>query len=499
MQINMLPGEVFYGGIVAEGMNQPYTNESYTTIDLCENHTPNQMMPALISTAGRWLYHPEGMRVHFDHGTITCSEGTVVGKCDGGLRHAYVDVMKRNFPFHKIKLDERFFTHPVYNTWIEMTFDQKQDKILNYANDIRQNGLPSGVLMIDDGWSDYYGKWKFSKEKFPDPVKMIGELHRRGFSVMLWICPFITPDTVEYRELENADLLVKDEYGKIHIAHWWNGWSAVLDLTKYEAKAWLRHQLDKLQSMGVDGFKFDGGDVDYYPSACPSSGAVQCKAWAAFGEQYAMNEFRVTQGAGGWSLMQRLCDKDHEWGNRGLASLIPNAIVQGLTGHPFLCPDMVGGGEYKNFYDQQNLDTELIVRWAQIACFMPVVQFSAALWNILSREELMCVKQALAWRRRLWNYMQEAIDRSVYFGEPILRPMAYSFSEDENCFCITDQFMIGDRMLVAPLLTKDTLSRQVYLPAGVWNRETEGEKLISHGEYFEIELGFNVGVFTRCS
>ncbi len=81
--------------------------------------------------------------------------------------------------------------------------------------------------------------------------------------------------------------------------------------------------------------------------------------------------------------MQRLCDKDHDWGNSGLAALIPDAIVQSITGHPFLCPDMIGGGEYRNFYDRNSFDNELVVRWAQIACLMPVMQFSAAPWRIL--------------------------------------------------------------------------------------------------------------------
>ena len=84
--------------------------------------------------------------------------------------------------------------------------------------------------------------------------------------------------------------------------------------------------------------------------------------------------------------MHRLSDKEHSWGNTGLAALIPNAIIQSLTGHPFLCPDMIGGGEYHNFYGQKVLDHELMVRWAQIACLMPVMQFSVAPWRILSAQ-----------------------------------------------------------------------------------------------------------------
>lgn len=79
----------------------------------------------------------------------------------------------------------------------------------------------------------------------------------------------------------------------------------------------LKLQLDALQALGVDGFKFDAGDSIYYPTDSAVSGDEQSRAWAAFGEQYPLNEFRVTAGAGGWSLAQRLCDKDHSWGGTG--------------------------------------------------------------------------------------------------------------------------------------------------------------------------------------
>lgn len=205
-------------------------------------------------------------------------------------------------------------------------------------------------------------------------MQMLSELHRLGFAVMLWICPFITPDTLEYRELEQAGLLVKDQSGQPHIAHWWNGWSAVLDMTKPAACSWLKLQLDALQALGVDGFKFDAGDSIYYPTDSAVSGDEQSRAWAAFGEQYPLNEFRVTAGAGGWSLAQRLCDKDHSWGapagrldSRRYCAKPDRASVF-VSGHDWRW-------RIRNFYHQERLDHELVVRWTQLACLMPMMQF----------------------------------------------------------------------------------------------------------------------------
>lgn len=495
MKTKMFPGEVFYGGAVTDGINQPYTENSEQELDLTRNQTPNQMMPLLISTAGRWLWNPAGMRVAFQKGWIHCTEGTILGQRSGGLREAYLGAMGQCFPPHEIKLDDRLFSNPVYNTWIELTFHQTQKGILHYSHAILKNGMPPGVLMIDDGWSDYYGRWRFAREKFEDPRAMLSNLHRQGFAVMLWICPFVTPDTLEYRELERQGLLVTDESGQPHIAHWWNGWSAVLDMTKPAACNWLKRQLNALQALGVDGFKFDAGDSIYYPANGNVTGDTHSQAWAAFGEQYPLNEFRVTTGTGGWSLMQRLCDKDHSWGGTGLAALIPDAIVQSLTGHPFLCPDMIGGGEYRNFYGQEALDQELVVRWAQIACLMPVMQFSAAPWRMLSAKHYESVRQAVALRKRYLPVLKQALAACKRTGEPVLRPMAYNNS-DPACTQVIDQFMIDDKLLVAPILEKGATSRQVYLPEGFW-QSANGETIASSGETQVIEMGNSIGIFEK--
>ena len=61
------------------------------------------------------------------------------------LRGAYLAAMKAHFPFHEIKLSDRFFQTPVYNSWIELTYYQTQDNILKYAKGILENGFPAGV------------------------------------------------------------------------------------------------------------------------------------------------------------------------------------------------------------------------------------------------------------------------------------------------------------------------------------------------------------------
>ena len=166
----------------------------------------------------------------------------------------------------------------------------------------------------------------------------------------------------------------------------------------------MKEQLDALQKLGIDGFKFDAGDSIYYRRDNVTYGNVkpdeQCQLWAEFGEQYPFNEYRVTVQAGGYALLQRLCDKEHSWGTEGIASLIPDILLQGITGHPYGCPDMIGGGEYLNFQNMEagGLDEELFVRHAEIACLMPAMQFSAAPFRVLKKENFEAILRSIQMR-----------------------------------------------------------------------------------------------------
>ena len=479
MEFDILPGEAFYGGAVMDGINQPYTQASERELDLTRNQTPNQMMPLLLSTAGRWVWNPDGMRISFRKGRIQCTDGTILGQSTGGLRQAYLGAMEHCFPLHEIRLDERLFSSPVYNTWIELTFHQTQEGVLQYARAVLENGLPPGVLMIDDGWSDSYGRWHFSREKFYDPEGMLSELHRLGFTVMLWICPFITPDTQEYRELEQTGLLVTDRDGKSYISHWWNGWSAVLDMTQPAACSWLKRQLDGLQAMGVDGFKFDAGDIyymtgDYAYFDKTADKHLFSQRWAEIGAYFPYNELRAAWKTGGMPIVQRLGDKSYSWHSSSLN--FPDMSAAGLLGYAYTCPDMIGGGEFKSFLNvgDKKLDEELIVRSCQIHALMPMMQFSVAPWRVLSKENMEICSRYARLHEQMGDYILECARNSAQTGEPIVRNMEYAYPHQgfEEC---KDQFMLGSRFLVAPMVKKGTV-REVWLPKGIW-RDDQGKKI----------------------
>ena len=361
-----------------------------------------------------------------------------------------------------------------------------------YAEGIVSNGYPTGVLMIDDNWQKYYGNFEFRPDRFPSPAEMMERLHEMGFKVMLWVCPFVSPDSAEYRELAEKGYLVKCPDGSgAAIVEWWNGHSAAYDMSNPEAVAHLRGLLVGMQrEFGVDGFKFDAGDPERYlegrvtPHDGRSYDVEQTELWAKFGLEFPYNEFRACWQMGGEALVQRLGDKDYSWGD--VEKLVPSMVAAGLMGHLYTCPDMIGGGQWLSFegVNAANIDQRLVVRSCQIHSMMPMMQFSVAPWRILSPENnAICLKYA-QWHASLGDYILELARHAAATGEPIVRHMAYEFPTEgfEKCW---DQYMLGDRYLVAPIMGPED-SRTVRLPKGSW-RDDQGKRY-KGGRTYTLEV-----------
>jgi alpha-glucosidase len=196
---------------------------------------------------------------------------------------------------------------------------------------------------------------------------------------------------------------------------------------------------------------------------------------------------------GGQPLAERLRDKRHSW--EDLAKLVPDATLEGLMGYPFTAPDMIGGGEIGSFLHLESLDQELVVRSAQASALMPMMQFSAAPWRVLDAEHQAAVRKAVATRMAHTPYLLELAERAARTGEPIVRPLEYDFPH-QGLAEVADEFMLGDRFLVAPVLEPHATSRTVRLPAGRW-RDPDG-RVISGSRTVRVAAPLDVlPVFER--
>ena len=284
--------------------------------------------------------------------------------------------------------------------------------------------------MIDDTWQLGYGTWEFDPRRFADPKGMVERLHAQGFKVLLWMCPFVSMDSPAFRLLNRGGFHVGRGGHKPQPVEWWNGVSALLDFSHPEGRSWFAGELDRLRrDYGVDGFKFDGGSVGNYVGLDSFDRDLtpvgRSALYGAFALEYAGSEYRNAWGLAGKPVVVRLFDKDHSWS--ALRQLVPDMLATGLIGYPFVCPDMVGGGEWTAFRKGAPFSQELFVRSAQVQALSPMMQISASPWRVLDAEHQAAFIAAVRLRQSFAAGIVALAKRAAKDGEPIMRSLEYAY------------------------------------------------------------------------
>ena len=169
-----------------------------------------------------------------------------------------------------------------------------------------------------------------------------------------------------------------------------------------------------------------------------------------------------------------MMDKDSFWDfERAFKTVIPNALQFGIIGYPFILPDMIGGNGYDhthvsvfNGITQGELPPkELFIRWLELNVFLPSMQYSFAPWQY-DDETLQIAKRLTTLHE---TYVTDRIlklaQNALKTGEPIIRPLWWIDPLNTKTFDIEDEFLVGDDLLVAPVVEKDARTRDIYLPA----------------------------------
>ncbi|MDR1939834.1 MAG: glycoside hydrolase family 31 protein [Clostridiales bacterium] len=486
LSFDMLDGEYWYGGQIGDGVSMPVNSESVHKNDSVSGFG-DQSTPFFVSSKGRYVWSEDGYIIRFDKGKVTAESDTAeIGLYEGfgTLKGAYLAASKAHFPPDGNMPDELMFKIPQYCTWIELKRFQSQRGVIKYAESIIKKGMPAGEIIIDDGWQRTFGDWEFKSRAFKDPKGMVDKLHKMGFKVILWIVPFVSPKAPAFEYLKQNNCLVRDNGGNVAMRKWWDATSAVLDMSSPKAYEWFIGVVGGLiKKYGVDGFKQDAADNRFYRLDDITEGGVspngQTELWLKSALSFPFNELRASWKGGGVGAAQRLGDKRHKWTEyNGLRSLIPNSLLLGITGHPFSCPDMIGGGLASDFWKPQEFyDHELFVRWAQCSTLMPMMQYSLSLWRLRNKKTAELCRAAAEFHLKFSDYILKYARAARLSGEPIVRYMEYNYP-GEGMEEVKRQFMLGDDYIVAPVVEKGQFQKPVKLPPGKW-------RLLSTGEIFE--------------
>jgi alpha-glucosidase (family GH31 glycosyl hydrolase) len=364
---------------------------------------------------------------------------------------------------------ESLFEKPTWTTWARYKTAINQEVVLQFADDIIKNDYPYNVLEIDDRWQIYYGDLGFDPKRFPNPRQMIDELHAKSFKVTAWVIPFLQPESQAFADGAKNGWLVRTPDGSPYLVEWWQGRGGLLDVTNSSALEWFFERLTSLQlESGLDGFKFDAGEACFLPSDAVTHQKIHPNEYTQIYVGAVAKHYRLTEVRSGWKnqrtpIFFRQWDKTTSWGlDNGLHSVLTGILALGMAGYPFILPDMVGGNEY-----EEKADSEMMIRWTQLNALLPAMQFSLAPWEYGEASAELCRRYAKL-HTEYASKILEIAKTAIEYGYPIIRPVFWLDANSENALTCDDEFLLGDELLVAPVLFHGMRQRDIYLPPGTW-------------------------------
>ena len=408
-----------------------------------------------------------------------------------------------------------------------------QEQLLNVAREYHRRGLKVDVIVCDFFHWPRMGDYRFDPEFFPDPAAMVKELNSMGMQLMVSVWPQVSLNSENYEEMRQQGLLVRAEYGE-QVGMRFVEDSMFFDATNPRARKYVWEKVRKNYfDAGIRVFWLDEAEPEYgtyeyanyryHLGPNLQIGNIYPQAYARLfyegmreeGMENPVNLLRCAwagsqrYGALVWSgdIMSRWEDFRRQ---------ICAGLNMGAAGIPWWTTDI--GGFHGGVITDEGF-RELLVRWFQWGCYCPVMRlhgdrrpgervYRADGTEVLSsggdnevwsygEEVYPILVKYMKRREEMRDYVRELMVQAHELGTPLMRGMWYAFPEDAACADLQDQYMFGDRYLVAPVLECGARSRSVYLPAGTWKQVETGE-VYEGGRRIEADCPLDViPVFER--
>ncbi|CAL4136882.1 unnamed protein product, partial [Meganyctiphanes norvegica] len=370
--------------------------------------------------------------------------------------------------------------HPVWIPWLSSDQpDLSQETVLDYVRNIvdKDYGI-GGHVLLPPTWQAKPGTLEFDSKHFSDPKNVSETLESSGFKLALSIHPFVSVDipAFEMGTEEGYWLKQKDSELPALTQYMSNVYpAAVTDFTNPRASRWYLSNLKKLQgSYKVETFHLQQPSSDKFPTfhdyhECISSPDASMAYFVKAISEISV-PLSIDGSIGTQSTPTFLTVGEYTEGWRGLETLIARVLSLGSTGSPFVDVGVIGG-----LANPGNIpDRELYIRWIQTAAFMPAFQINT-LPHVIGKDVESLSKVFIKKRQELvLPRLHEDIPSALKYGTPLAKPLIYLFPDDKESGQISDQWMLGNDLLVAPVVQKGVRVRDIYLPPGLWRDLLDG-------------------------
>ncbi|XP_029378520.1 SITS-binding protein isoform X1 [Echeneis naucrates] len=355
-------------------------------------------------------------------------------------------------------------------------------ELRTFSNRLRRHQLGEGVIslsehsttLLSDMDHDYLNirKRGMSKRLTRDLplVKLL--------NISITLSPFLGVDTTQFHTslMEGTEAywlsLPSAPQGQlVPVMSQWRGKFCVkLNITNPGAVSWFLDRVGSLQAhLGMEHIMLEGGERNVFEEQAlrPPQTLGGDKYISLLADLAARIGDSTIMTAGTRSshkpLFVRMTSLQSDWSPMGLKGIIPSLLHHSLLGYNFLIPDAVGGSLSGDLVT----DEELFIRWLEITAFLPVISFHTPPW-LCGEDRVLNLTQTyiLKHQRDVVPLLEKYAEEWRITGNPIYRPMWWLSPSDPMTFTIDDQFLIGDKVLVAPVVEKGAVQRDIYLPDG---------------------------------
>ncbi|NML19363.1 glycosyl hydrolase [Pseudoflavitalea sp. G-6-1-2] len=475
----------------------------------------NFSVPVLLSSNGYALFFDNPSKGYADIGLT--DKSTLEAGFSSGELNFYV-VFGKNLDEMLLNYSALTGRQPLPPRWAMGNFVSRfgyrnETQVKDVVSKMQAAKYPVDGLIFDLFWFGDHVKGTMgnfdwvSSSSWPNPKLMLTQFRQQNIKPILIAEPFFLKGTTNYAEA--APFLATNATGQPYTYNnFFFGEGGLIDIFRKPAKDFMWKLYKKQVSNGVSGWWSDLGEPEKHPNEIihnlkDQGIARPVKAdevhniyghqWSAMLAEKYSNEYSDQRlfhlnragfaGSQRYSVFPWTGDVARSWS--GLKAQWPILMGMSLSGLPYIHSDAGG------FAVADEADFELYTRWLQFAAFTPVfrphgtapeaadptlksIPSEPVFWDEKTQS---IVKKYIRLRYELLPYNYSLSFDQAVMGKPLMRPLYYYGFNDAEAFNATDQYMWGDQLLVAPVMTQSATSRKVYLPEGQWYRFSDNKLL----------------------
>ena len=391
--------------------------------------------------------------------------------------------------------------------------DQRESE--GVVDTLKREGYPLDGIVFDLYWygkEEDMGRMEWDKQQWPDHRKMLRDFKSKGVNVVTISQPYVLTNgraIDNYRLLDPQGIFCKtDGTDTTHTVTIWVGQGGMFDVSNPATRQWLRNRYKSLTEEGVTGWWGDLGEPEKHPLEIRHYNGLTAEQyhnyygneWSSiiydmFKEDYPDRRPMIMMRAGTaglqrYSVFPWSTDVSRSWG--GYQPQVTIMLNSGLSGMGYMSHDVGGFAVDPN----NKRDGELYIRWLQLGLFSPVLRthstYQAEPYNYKEFGDLTLriIKSRYTWLPYNYTLAYE----NARYGLPLVRPLG--FYEDDNGIArydgITDQYLWGRDVMVAPVMQQGAVSRSITFPEGTWvdinnpARRYEGHTTVNYPAPIEV-------------